>query len=222
LAEALLRITVVAVPADTTEDDALVDRIVAGDAGALRQLVEREHATLVRFARAVTRDDDLAREVVQDAWVRIHRGLARFEKRSSLRTWMARIVINRAKTLVGRAARWVPLENEAEAAEDAVDPTCFSAGGFWKQAPGRWHAETPERLLSRQQLKAAIEAQLDGLPPGQRAVLTLRDLEGWDSEEVCNALEISESNQRVLLHRARARVREALEKVLGGGVGSTE
>jgi len=201
------------------EDDALVDRILAGDKAALRLLVEREHTTLIRFARAITRDQDLAEEVVQDSWVRIHRGLARFEKRSSLRTWMARIVINRAKTLAVRAARWVPLDSEAEAHEDPIDPGCFSARGFWtpSRAPTRWHAETPERLLDRQQLRAAIEAQIEGLPAGQRAVLTLRDLEGWNSEEVCNALEISESNQRVLLHRARARVRAALEEAIGEG-----
>jgi RNA polymerase sigma-70 factor (ECF subfamily) len=201
------------------EDEALVDRILAGDAAALRSLVEREHATLLRFARAITRDHDLAEEVVQDAWIRIHRGLPRFEKRASLRTWMARIVMNRAKTLAVRAARWAPLEAEAEAHEEAIDPSCFGTLGFWvsSRSPARWHAETPERLLDRQQLRAAIEAIIETLPAGQRAVLTLRDLEGWNSEEVCNALEISESNQRVLLHRARARVRTALEEVLGEG-----
>jgi RNA polymerase sigma-70 factor, ECF subfamily len=122
---------------------------------------------------------------------------------------------------VAKAARWVPLDQEAETAEDVIDPACFT-GGFWNRAPGRWHAETPEHLLSQQQIKAAIEAQLEDLPPAQRAVLTLRDLEGWNSEEVCNALEISESNQRVLLHRARSRVRAALEKVLEPGSGSAE
>ena len=201
------------------EDDVLVERILAGDKAALRTLVEREHATLLRFARAITREPHLAEEAVQDAWVRIHRGLARFEKRSSLRTWMARIVVNRAKTLVVRAARWAPLDQEAEAHEDAIDPTCFGKLGFWisDRAPARWHTETPERLLDRQQVRAAIEARIEELPAGQRAVLTLRDLEGWSSEEVCNALEISESNQRVLLHRARARVRAVLEKTLGEG-----
>ncbi len=199
------------------DDAALVDRIIAGDRAAFRGLIEREHCTLVRFARAITRDHDLAEEVVQDAWVRIHRGLARFERRSSLRTWMARVVVNRAKTLVVRAARWVPLESEAELHEDAIDPGSFSTGGFWSRIPARWHAETPERLLCHQQARAAIEAQIEALPPGQRAVLTLRDLEGWDAEEVCNALDISESNQRVLLHRARSRVRAALGKVLGEG-----
>lgn len=208
---------------ETAEDDAtLVDRIIAGDRAALRSLVEREHCTLVRFARAITRDHDLAEEVVQDAWVRIHRGLPRFERRSSLRTWMARIVVNRAKTLVVRAARWVPFENEVETHEDAIDPGSFSTGGFWSRTPARWHAETPERLLCHQQIRAAIEAQIEGLPSGQKAVLTLRDLEGWSSEEVCNALEISESNQRVLLHRARSRVRASLEAVIGSGEGSSE
>ncbi|MDB5218478.1 MAG: hypothetical protein JWO86_6405 [Myxococcaceae bacterium] len=201
------------------EDDVLVERILAGDQAALRALVVREHATLLRFARAITRESDLAEEAVQDAWVRIHRGLARFEKRSSLRTWMARIVVNRAKTLVVRAARWAPLDQEAETREDAIDPACFGKLGFWipDRAPARWHAETPERLLDRQQIRAAIEAHIEELPAGQRAVLTLRDLEGWSSEEVCNALEISESNQRVLLHRARARIRAVLEETLAEG-----
>jgi len=199
------------------EDDALVDRILAGDQAALRALVEREHATLLRFARAITKESDLAEEAVQDGWVRIYRGLARFEKRSSLRTWMARIVMNRAKTLAVRAARWAPLDQEAETHEDAIDPACFGKLGFWQRErwPTSWETETPERLLDRSQLCAAIEARIGDLPTGQRAVLTLRDLEGWSSEEVCNALEISESNQRVLLHRARARIRAALEKALG-------
>jgi RNA polymerase sigma-70 factor (ECF subfamily) len=202
------------------EDGALVDRILAGDAAALRVLIERDHVTLLRFARAITRDEDLAQEVVQEAWVRIHRGLATFEKRSSLRTWMARIVINRAKTLTARAARWVPFAEEAEAHEDAVDPAAFTERGFWKDTPARWHVETPERLLDRQQICAAIQAEIAQLPTAQRAVLTLRDLEGWDAQEVCNALEISESNQRVLLHRARSRVRAGLERVVGTGGGS--
>lgn len=197
-------------------DGELVDRILAGDQGALRALIAREHATLLRFARAITKESDLAEEAVQDAWVRIYRGLARFEKRSSLRTWMARIVMNRAKTLAVRAARWAPLDQEAEGHEDVVDPSCFGKHGFWvsERWPGQWDAETPERLLDRSQIRASIEACIAELPHGQRAVLTLRDLEGWSSEEVCNALEISESNQRVLLHRARARVRSALEKAL--------
>ena len=200
------------------EDDTLVDRILAGDKAALRALVEREHATLLRFARAITRNDDLAKEVVQDSWLRIHRGLSGFERRSSLRTWMARIVVNRAKTLAVREARWVPLEAEAETPQEIVDPECFLLG-FWRtsRGPTHWHADTPERLLDQQQMRAVIEAKIEELPPGQRAVLTLRDLEGWTSEEVCNALEISESNQRVLLHRARARVRDAVGEALDQG-----
>jgi RNA polymerase sigma-70 factor (ECF subfamily) len=108
----------------------------------------------------------------------------------------------------------VPFAEEAEAHEDAVDPGCFTERGFWTTKPARWHVETPERLLDRQQVRAAIDAEIAELPTAQRAVLTLRDLEGWDSQEVCNALEISESNQRVLLHRARSRVRAGLEKVM--------
>lgn len=199
------------------DDDLLVERILAGDRAALRALVTREHPVLLRFARAITRDPELAREATQDAWLRIHRGLAGFERRSSLRTWMARIVINRAKTLAVNASRWVPLDAEAESAEDTIDPACFNALGLWKYArwPSDWQGDSPEQLLGNHQVRAAIEKELERLPAGQRAVLTLRDLEGWNSDEVCNALEISESNQRVLLHRARAKIREALENVLG-------
>lgn len=198
-----------------TDDGELVERILAGDRAALRRLVEREHAALLRLAKTIVRQRERAEDVVQDAWVAILRSLGGFERRSSLRTWMARIVVNRAKTVGQREARWIPFSAEAEQPDEAIDPSAFGPRGFWESAPGKWSDATPDKLLAEQRVRAIIEAELATLPPGQRAVLTLRDLEGWDAQEVCNALEITESNQRVLLHRARCRLRDALAKILG-------
>ncbi len=198
----------------------MVRRILSGDDAAFSELVDREHKLLVRLARGVVRDPALVDEVVQDCWLAVVKSLASFEGRSSLRTWLGRIVLNRARTVATRAARSLPIssfEHEADDREDIVDGERFSARGFWKSGPTRWEEEDPERLVARREIREAIERSLDGLPPGQRAVLTLRDLEGWSSEETCNVLEISESNQRVLLHRARARIRAALEAEFGRG-----
>jgi RNA polymerase sigma-70 factor (ECF subfamily) len=200
------------------EDRALATAIVSGDRDALSKLVAREHSWLVRLARSIVRDQAIADEVVQDSWIAVIRALGSFEGRSTLRTWMATIVLNRAKTAAVRGARTVavaslgadPLEEE-----DSVDRSRFGKVGFWSKPPELWHEGTPEALLDQRQVLEAIGASLEDLPDNQRAVLTLRDLEGWSSEEVCNALGLSESNQRVLLHRARAKVRTALEGVLG-------
>ncbi len=199
-------------------DRVLLDRVLAGEEGALDELVLREHAALKRVARTLVRDAALVEDVVQDAWISILRALPEFEGRSSVRTWMARIVINRAKTLLereGKVSVFSSLGAEAEAPEAVVDRARFSALGFWADAPSAWGAATPEQLLADSRLRSYIEEVVASLPPGQRAVVTFRDLEGWDPAEVCNALEITESNQRVLLHRARSRLRAALERYLG-------
>lgn len=200
------------------EDRALVAQILAGDRAALSRLVAREHSWLVRLARAVVRDKAVADEVVQDGWVAVIRALGSFEGRSSLRTWMATIVLNRAKTAAMRGARTIAvahLGSDVIEDEDSVDRSRFGGVGFWAKPPEPWENSSPEALLHRREVLAAIDATLGELPDAQRAVLTLRDLEGWSSEEVCNALGVSESNQRVLLHRARAKVRSALEGLLG-------
>jgi RNA polymerase sigma-70 factor (ECF subfamily) len=203
---------------DRAADRALVDAIVAGDRSALSRLVAREHAWLVRLARAIVRDEAVADEIVQDGWVAVIRALGAFEGRSSLRTWIATIVLNRAKTAAVRGARTVAVADlGADPAddEDAPDPSRFSGVGLWSKPPEPWENVTPEVLLQRRQVLDAVDAAMAELPANQRAVLALRDVEGWSGEEVCNALGLSESNQRVLLHRARAKVREALEHLLG-------
>jgi len=206
-------------PAVTHDDDrALVAAILGGDRAALSRLVAREHAWLVRLARAVVRDAAIADEVVQDGWVAVIRALGTFEGRSSLRTWMATIVLNRARTAAVRGARSIAVADlgaDPPDDEESVDRSRFGGIGFWSKPPEPWENSTPEALLGRRQVLAAIEATLEELPEAQRAVITLRDVEGWSGEEVCNALGLSESNQRVLLHRARAKVRTALEGILG-------
>ncbi len=199
---------------DHDTDLALVRAIQSGDRDALAKLVAREHSWLVRLARAIVKQEATAEEVVQDSWIAVIRALGSFEGRSSLRTWMATIVLNRAKTVAVRGARAVVLSFEVEE-EEGVDSARFSRLGTWSDGPLPWTEDDPEALLRRREVLAAIGDGMAALPENQRAVLTLRDLEGWSSEEVCNALGVSESNQRVLLHRARTKIRAILEGVLG-------
>jgi len=199
-------------------DTALVGRLLAGDEGAFTELIGRYQGRLLRLALTFVSSRAAAEEVVQDAWLGVLQGLRAFEGRSSLKTWIFRIVINRAKSRGvrdGRMPSLSSLTSRETAPEPAVDPGRFTANGMWRNPPAPWAEETPETLLLRAEVRKFIEEAIDSLPSQQRAVLTLRDVEGMDSEEVCNVLEISETNQRVLLHRARSKVRQALERHLG-------
>jgi len=197
-------------------DEQLVASLRAGDEDAFRAIVRDWHSSLLRVARIFTPSRAVAEEVVQETWLRVLGALDRFEGRSSLKTWVFRILVNTAKTRAQREGRTIPfsaLQDPARVPEAAVEPERFLPDddplhpGGWAAPP---HRLPEERLLAaeaREQLAAAIDA----LPANQRAVISLRDVEGWSSEEVRNALDLSEVNQRVLLHRARARVRQALE-----------
>ena len=197
-------------------DRALHATLLAGDERAFRELIRQYHGKLVRFARTFVSSDAVAEEVAQEAWLAVTAGLDSFEGRSSLRTWIFRIVSNRAKTRALREGRQIPFSSlSASDGEHAVDPARFS-GGEWVDAPARWDDNTPEKLVLSQELRAAIRDAIALLPPGQRAVATLRDLEGLDAAEVCCVLDISEANQRVLLHRARAKLRQTLEEHFRG------
>lgn len=196
-------------PAAPSQDLELVQRIVAGDEAAFEQLVTRVHPTLTRLARALCGPGAHAEEVVQETWVAAIDGIARFEGRSSLKTWLCRILTNRAKTRLTRERRSVPFSALDDAGSDP-DAARFSARGFWAEPPRTW--DGPEGTLERKQLRAILAVAIEDLPAAQRAVVTLRDIDGLTSEEVCNALEISETNQRVLLHRARVKLRAAIER----------
>jgi RNA polymerase sigma-70 factor (ECF subfamily) len=202
-----------------SEEVELLARLRAGDERAFETLVDRYHGTMLAVARTYVRTGALAEEVVQDAWVGVLKGLDRFEGRSSLKTWILRILANTAMTRGAREARSVPFSSLApEGEEAAVDPERFRGpdGGFpghWKGYPGDWHSLPEEALLGRETLDVVIGA-IERLPEAQQRVITLRDVVGWSGDEVCAALELSEGNQRVLLHRARSRVRAALESHL--------
>jgi len=213
--------------APSPEEIALVDALRRREEAAFVALLDSYGAGLLRLALTFVRARAVAEEVVQETWVGVLKGIDRFEGRSSLRTWIFRILTNVAKTRAVREGRSVPfsdLESETEEGP-LLDPSRFvRAGeaweGHWQWFPGPW-GEPEERLLATE-ARAVIAVAIDALPEGQRAVVTLRDVEGWSSEETCNALEISETNQRVLLHRARTKVRLALETYLTNAAGGRE
>ena len=199
----------------------LLDALRAGDDGAFAALVREYHPSLVRVARIYVSTQAAAEEVAQETWLGVLKGLDRFEGRSSLRTWIFRILANIARTRARRDGRTLPfsaLQDPARVPEAAVDPDRFLDPehprwpGHWAAKPEAWPEEALVAAETRERLAEAIEA----LPATQRAVISLRDVEGWSSEEVRNALDLSETNQRVLLHRARSKVRAALESYLEG------
>jgi RNA polymerase sigma-70 factor, ECF subfamily len=203
-------------------EERLLARLRAGDEQAFMELVDRYGASLLRVALLFVSTRAVAEEVVQETWLAVFSGIDRFEGRSSLKTWLFRILTNRAKTRAVREARSVPFSSlapaEAERDEPSVDPSRFLPAfhpnwGAWASSPRSW-AETPEQRLLGAETQRVIREAIELLPPVQRAVITLRDLEGYDSAEVCDALELTEGNQRVLLHRARSKVRAALDEYL--------
>jgi RNA polymerase sigma-70 factor (ECF subfamily) len=204
------------------EDDLrLAQAAQRGDERAFEALVERYHASLLRVAMLYVRNRSVAEEVVQETWLGVLRGLDRFERRSLLRTWIFRILTNTAKTRAVRESRSVPFSSLASPDEDdgpSVEPERFRGAddrwsGHWASPPPGW-ADIPEsRLVSKETLEIVQDA-IAALPPMQAKVIALRDVEGWSSEEVCALLELTEGNQRVLLHRARSKVRAQLERYL--------
>jgi len=191
------------------DEDALLERLRAGDEDAFAMLVARHDGALRRVARTFVRTPSAADDVVQETWLGVLRGLDGFEGRSSLRTWIFRILVNRARTRAVGDARSVPFSALEDGDRPAVEPTAFGADGRWTSAPPRLEHD-PETSLLRRELRKELLGAVDRLAPAQRAVITLRDLVGLPAEEVCELLDITDGNQRVLLHRARARVHAAL------------
>jgi RNA polymerase sigma-70 factor (ECF subfamily) len=194
------------VPAD---ESALLAALRAGDKRAFMELVTEYTPGMRRLALSFVRTPALADDVVSEAWLAVLNGLERFEGRSSLRTWIYTIVANIARTRAVREARSAPFSSFATADEPSVDPDRFARDGHWVSPPEPW------RAVLDSEARAVIDAAIAALPEQQRQVIELRDVEGWSSDEVRNVLELSETNQRVLLHRARSKVRAALEDYLG-------
>jgi len=196
------------------DDDAeLVARLQAGDEEAFVALVERFHAPMLRLAGAYVPNRAVAEEVVQDTWLGVVRGIARFEGRSSLKTWLFRILVNRARTTGVRERREPPVDPSRE---PAVLPERFAASGGWARPPAPWADAVDDRIAARQSVPHVVK-HLSELPDGQRHVVLMRDVEGLSAREVCDVLGISEGNQRVLLHRGRSRLRGTLEDEMGRG-----
>jgi RNA polymerase sigma-70 factor (ECF subfamily) len=204
------------------EEKSLLARLREGEESAFTELVDSLHTKLVRFARGFVHDDATAEDVVQEAWVGALSGLGTFEGRSSLSSWIFTITANKAKTRAARDARSMPFSAlaaaEASGSEYAVSPDRFLDAsaqwpGHWARPPASW-GDRPEERLLQTELSAELFRTVDRLPPAQRAVLLLRDVEGHDASAVCNILDLSETNVRVLLHRARSKVRGALEAYL--------
>jgi RNA polymerase sigma-70 factor (ECF subfamily) len=202
-------------------DDQTLAALRRGDERAFIELVQLHQPLMLRVARRYVRSSALAEEVVQETWLGVINGLERFEGRASLKTWIFRILTNRALSRAQREGRTIPMSSF----EPAVDPDRFRPEGDqwpggWKSFPVSWDGLPEERLLARETLALVGEAIAE-LPERQHLVILMRDIEGWSAGEVCDALEISEANQRVLLHRARSKVRRVLEAYLEPGLALT-
>jgi RNA polymerase sigma-70 factor (ECF subfamily) len=191
------------------EDAALLKRLREGDEEAFLALVGRYQGTMLRLARSFVGSGAVAEEVVQDTWLGVLRGIDKFAGRSTFKTWLLRILVNRAKSTGVREDRSIAIGD----AGPAVDSARFDDSGAWMAPPEHWVEDSEDRLLA-ESLAEEIRAALEELPGRQREVVLLRDVDGLTSDEVCDVLDISEGNQRVLLHRGRSRLRQALESEL--------
>jgi len=189
-------------------DGELLARLRTGDEEAFILLVGRYHGSLMRLARAYVPSDAVAEEAVQETWMGVVRGVDKFEGRSSFKTWLFRILVNRARSAGTREHRNLPLTD----AGPAVNPSRFDSAGAWAQPLESW-ADADDRLVAATWSECLSDA-LSDLPPRQREIVILRDVEGLTSGDVCDALDITEGNQRVLLHRGRSRLRSMLESEL--------
>jgi len=209
----------------SVEEQELLDGLCRGDERAFTTLLARYHMPLLRLAMVYVSSRAVAEEVVQETWLAVLQGVGRFERRASLKTWIFRILVNRARTHGEREGRSIVLSDLVSAELDGNEPT-VEPDQFWPPDHPQWAniwvsyprplPDMPEERALARELRGHIHQAIDELPPAQRQVITLRDVEGWSADEVCGALDLSEANQRVLLHRARARVRRNLEHYLTG------
>jgi RNA polymerase sigma-70 factor (ECF subfamily) len=192
-----------------SDEDVLLARLRTGDEAAFEALLNRYDAPLRRVARSFVRTPTAVEEVVQETWLAVVKGVGAFEGRSTLQTWLFRILVNRARTRSVRDARQIAFSSLEGDGQPAVDPDAFGEDGRWRSAPARLEFD-PETRLLRGELRSELAVAIEGLPDQQRIVVTLRDVVGLSAQEVCELLELTEVNQRVLLHRGRARARVLL------------
>lgn len=200
------------IEASPTESE-LVDRLRAGDDAAFGELIDRHHAAMVRLARIFVADRSAAEEIVQETWMAVIDGIDDFEQRSSLKTWIFGILANLAKKRASKDSRtraWSTIFDAEMDEELSSLSDRFDGSGHWKSPPVSWKLD-PEEHAMKQKLLEVVQRAIDALPASQRSVVWLRDVEGLSSEEVCDVLELSPGNQRVLLHRGRTKVRQAVE-----------
>ena len=201
------------------DDPTFLARLRQGEDAAYRLLIRRFHGSLTGLAASIIGSRAQAEEVVQDAWLAVFSGIAGFEGRSSLATWLFSIVLNRARTRAAREGRLVGLPALMEGSPPGgriVAEAAFKPDGHWVEAPRLWDEVHPERIVGGRQLRDVAMEAVGRLPSGQRAVIILRDIEGCDAEDACALLGLTPENQRVLLHRARGRVREAIDAATAG------
>ena len=200
------------------DDPHLIELLRNGNEAAFVALIDRYSATMLHLAMFYVTAWPVAEEVVQETWMSVFEHLGHFEGRSSLKTWMFRILTNCAKTWAQREGRSIPFSSRSDTSTDHAEPAVepdrwLPADHHWA---GQWvsvkREEMPEERLLSQETRMCLERAIEALPPNQREIIILRDIEGWTSDEICSTLGISEGNQRVLLHRARSKVRSTLER----------
>ncbi len=202
------------------DDPAFIARLQAGDEAAYRKLVHRFHAAMVRVASGIIGSRAQAEEVVQDSWAAVFTAIARYERRTTLAAWLFTIVANRARTRIRAEGRFTGLPAGFGGSEDrAVPLSAFQPDGHWVDAPQLWEELDPEREYGGRQLWEHVQAAIERLPESQKAVIVLRDIEQRTPEETCEILGISEANHRVLLHRARVKVRNAIDALVAPKAG---
>lgn len=199
-------------------DGLFLDQLRSGNPEALRLLVERHHGAMVGLAQTIVKNRATAEDVVQETWLAVIANISRFEGRAALSTWIIAILLNKAKTIAKRDGRYTPLAQEEDRGDEneRVAPSRFDGTGHWVDAPLSFDGLDPERIVAGRQLWNHVREMINRLPPAQRAVLILRDVEGTDAAKTCELLDLSPENQRVMLHRARTRLRNELETLLLG------
>lgn len=195
-------------------DALLLEKLRAGDHRAIDQFVARYHGSLVGLAQSIVKRRSAAEDVAQDTWIAVLTHIKGFDGRSSLSTWIIAILLNKAKTYAKREGRYVPLASEAEQDDGAPSRDRFLPDGHWAEPPDSFDGMDPERIFAGRELWRHVGAFIEDLPPAQRAVMIMRDVEGKDAAETCRMLELSSENQRILLHRGRTKIRNRLAALI--------